>query len=146
MAQQSVDGVIVTVGDWFAKLPALPANWREGLVKIIPWIAIIFGVLGVVLSIASFGILAFLSPLVAMGGGLGAVASGPLAAVFLFVSSLLLVLAYKGTKDRRYAGWRFLFFSEVVSLGSAVVFFSVGGIFWGLVSFYLLFQIRSYYK
>lgn len=146
MAQQSVDGVIVTVGEQFAKLPALPTNWKEGLVKITPWIAIIFGVLGVVLSIASFGILTFLSPMVALGGGLGAAASGPLAAIFLFVSSLLLVLAFKGTKDRKYVGWRFLFLSEVVSLVSAVALFSVGGIFWSLVSFYLLFQIRSYYK
>lgn len=142
----SVNEIIDKLDQWFSKLPALPANWKETLVKITPWIAIIFGVLGVAFSLMAVGVLTFFAPLVAqMGQGAGMAAGGPIAAVLWLVSSVLLLMAYKGTKERKASGWRLLFWSEVVSLLSAVVFFSVGGIFWALVTFYLLFQIRSHY-
>src|SRR4030042_3194983 len=138
MAQQSmsVNEVINMLDEWFSKLPALPTNWKETLVKITPWIALIFGVLGVVFSLMAVGVLTFLAPLVALGGGVGVATGGPIAAVLWLVASVLLLMAYKGTKDRKASGWRFLFWSEVVSLASSVVFLSVGGIFWALVTFY----------
>lgn len=147
MAEQSmsVNEIINRLDEWFSKLPALPANWKETLVKITPWIALIFGVLGIVFSLMAVGVLTFMAPLVALGGGVGVATGGPIAAVLWLVSSVLLLMAYKGTKDRKASGWRLLFWSEVVSLASSVVFLSVGGIFWALVTFYLLFQIRSHY-
>lgn len=147
MAQlNSANQLIDTVGQWFAKLPPLPVKWREVIVSITPWVALIFGVLGVALSLLGLGVLTFLSPLVLLGGGLGAATSGPIAAVLWLVSSVLLLLAFKGTKERKASGWSFLFLSEAVSLVSAVALFSVGGFVGSLVGFYILFQIKSYYK
>lgn len=142
----SVNEIIERLDQWFSKLPTLPTNWKDTLVKITPWIAIIFGVLGVVFSLMAVGVLTFLAPLVAVGGGVGVAAGGPIAAVLWLVSSVLLIMAYKGTRDRKASGWKMLFWSEVVSLLSSVIFLSIGGIFWALVTFYLLFQIRSHYR
>lgn len=147
MAQKNqVNEIIGMMEEWFSKLPALPTNWREVLVKVTPWIALIFGVLGVVLSLLGLGVLAFLSPFVFMAGGWGAATGGPVAAVLWLASSALMLLAYKGLSQRKLGGWNFLFWSEVVSLVSSVVLFSVTGVLGALVGFYLLFQIKSYYK
>lgn len=147
MAQnKQVNQVVDMMEEWFLKLPSLPTNWKEVLVKVTPWIALIFGVLGVVLSLIGLGLLAFLSPFVFLAGGWGAATGGPIAAILWLVSSVLMLLAYKGLTQRKLTGWNFLFWSEVVSLVSSVVLFSVSGVLGTLLGFYILFQIKSYYK
>lgn len=146
MARSSVEGVIDQVGNLFDKLPALSRDAREIIVKITPWIALIFGVLGVLGALAGFGVLTVFSPLAMMGGGAGAVGAGIVAAVLWLVSSALLLAAFPGTRKNQTKGWNFLFYSEVVSLVATFVSFSFSGIVFALIAFYLIFQIRSYYK
>jgi hypothetical protein len=129
MSSTSTNDVIDTVGQWFDKFPALPKNWREFLVRIIPYLALIFGLLGIIsiLSWHGYGILAVLIYLIA---------------------SILLLASYPGVSKRKYKGWKLLFLSEVVNLIGGLV--SLVSILWviigALIGFYLLFQIRSYYK
>lgn len=144
MAQSATANIIDTVDEWFAKLPNLPKNIRDLLVTITPWIALIFGGLGVV-----FGILALVgtsaaSPFLAASGM--SVGSGIVASVLLLASSALLLAAFPGTKNKRAKGWEFLFWSEVVALVSSVLVLSLGGLVVNLIGFYLIFQIRSYFK
>jgi len=105
----NVDQYIKMMEDWFAKLPPLPKNATDVLVKLAPWMALIFGVLGVLGSIAATGFLAALSPFVALGGGLGMAAGGVVAGVLGLVSSVLLLMAYSGLAKRKMAGWKWLF-------------------------------------
>ena len=130
----------------YAKLPDLPANWREIIVNITPYLALIFGILGVVGSLAAVGVLTFLAPIVVLGGGVGVASGGVIAAVLVLVSSALLVLAYPGTCNRKMPGWKMLFWSEAVSVVSSLVAFSPRGIVGALIGFYILFQIKSHYK
>lgn len=132
--------------DLYAKLPSLPKNWRDVIVAITPWLALIFGVVGVLGSLVAFGLLTFLSPLVLLGGGIGAASGGIVGSVLALVASALLVLAFPGTRGRKMSGWKLLFWSEAVSVVSSLVAFSVAGVVWGLVGFYILFQIKSHYK
>lgn len=143
----NVDEWIKTLEEWFAKLPPLPTGVREFLVAVAPWAALIFGVLGVLFSLAATGILTVLSPFVALGGGLGAAAGNVVGAVLSLVASGLLLAAFPGLKDHRAAGWKMAFWSQAVSvLGSLVAFNLVGAVVSALIGFYLLFQIKSYYK
>ncbi|OGH17175.1 MAG: hypothetical protein A3C30_03220 [Candidatus Levybacteria bacterium RIFCSPHIGHO2_02_FULL_40_18] len=147
MAQNnSVDQLIKQMEDWFSKLPALPNNWRDVIVTITPWLALIFGIIGVLGSLAAVGILTFLAPFMILGGGVGVASGGIIGALLALVASVLLVMAFPGTRDRKMSGWRLLFFSEVVSIISSVVAFSAGGVVGALVGFYILFQIKSHYK
>jgi len=146
MASTDVNQIIGTVEQQYAKLPPLPKPWVEVFVKVAPWISLIFGILGVLTSIAAFGILTFLAPFVTLGGGVGSAANGVIGSVLALVSSALLLASFPGLRDRKLAGWRLLFYSEVVSLISSVVFFSVGGVVWALVWFYILFQMKSHYR
>ncbi len=151
-----VDQLVKALDEVFAKLPALPANVREILVKIAPWLALIFGILGVVGSL--FGILAMLglgafgAAMVPYGGLAVASASGLAIVVLLFslVSSVMELLAYPGLKDRKMVGWKWAFLSLLVSVVGSVVGLSsasiVGAVVSFVIGFYLLSQIKSYYK
>jgi len=129
---------------WFLKLPALPKGGRETLVSITPWIALIFGILGVVFGVLALVGSTVLTPLLFLGG------EHPSGALLLsllgLVSSALLLAAYPGTKAHKSQGWTMLFWSEVVGLISAIVSISISGVIFSLIMFYLLYQIKSYYK
>ncbi|MCL4397997.1 hypothetical protein M1403_03145 [Patescibacteria group bacterium] len=143
----SLDEVIKTMGEWFAKLPNLPANVREILVKIAPWLALIFGILGILGSIAATGFLTALSPFIALGGGVGLAAGSIVGAVLALGSSVLMVMAFPGLRDRKMSGWKLLFGSELVSVIASVVALNlIGAIVGALIGFYLLYQVKSYYK
>jgi hypothetical protein len=143
------DGIIGTMEGWFANAPDLPKNAREVLVKITPILAVIFGLLGIVLSLGGLGVLTFFAPFAVFGGAkeMSSYGGGFVAALFWFVSSILLFAAFPGTSARKLGGWKLLFWSEMVSfIGSIVTFSIVSGIIGALIGFYLLFQIKSYYK
>lgn len=144
--KNSLNQVISTMEGWFSKLPPLPNKWKESIVGITPWLALIFGVLGVVIMLMGFGLLTFLSPFVFLAGGAAAAGSGLIGAVLGLVSSALLLAAYPGTKARKLSGWNLLFWSEAVSVVSAVVSMALGGVVIAAVGFYILFQIKSHYK
>lgn len=145
MASNS-QSIITTVEDLFKKLPNLPKNVQEVIVTITPWIALIFGILGVLGGIAGLGILTAFSPVLVLGGSTSSAGMGIVSVVLGLVSSVLLLLAFPGTKARKLKGWNWLFWSEAVSLVSTVIAFSVGGVVFALIGFYLIFQIKSYYK
>lgn len=135
---------------YFAKLPALPKNAKETLVKVMPWIALIFGILGVVGAISGLGLLGVTSPLALFGGveGVASYGTGMIAALFWLVSSALMLAAYPGLKNHQLKGWNLLYWSEVVNIVGAVVSISgiLNGVIWGIVGFYILYQIKSHYK
>ena len=132
---------------WFSKLPVLPANVKEILVKVAPWFALIFGVFGILGSLAATGIVTALSPFMLLGGGFGAVTGGLASTVLMLVSSVLMLMSFPGLRDRKMAGWNWSFYSQLVSVVSSVVALNfVGALIGGLIGFYLLFQIKSYYK
>lgn len=146
MAKKSGQDLINMMQEWFDKLPPLPKNVNEVIVKITPWIAIIFGVLGILSSIALFGVTTISAPFLAMGGQTSAVGGVMITAILALISSVLMVAAFPGLNKRQMKGWTLLFYAEVVSVVSSVVMLSVGGLVGNLIGFYLLFQIKSFYK
>lgn len=141
----SIDQWIDTVGNYYKKLPELPKNGRDIVVSIVPWLAIIFGILGLIGSLVGLGVLTFLVP-VALLAGVRETGQGILVVLLGLVSSVLMVLAFPGTKARKEKGWKLLYYSEVVSLITNVVTLSLIGVLFTLVGFYFLYQIRNYYK
>ena len=125
----------------FKKAPHLPANARDVLVTIAPWLALIFGILGIIAGVSAIG----LSPMALFGGvdaGMFVLISG----VLTIVSSVLMLMAYPKLAKRHYSGWMLLFWSELVSVIPAVFALSVGSVLGILIGFYLLFEIKGHYK
>ncbi len=144
-SSKSVDQWIDTVGDYYKKLPELPKNGKDIVVSITPWLAIVFGVLGVIGSLVGLGIFTFLAPF-ALLSGVRETSQGILIVLLGLIASILMVVAFPGTKNKQQKGWKLLYYSEVVSLVSNLVTFSVVGVVFTLVGFYFLYQIRSYYR
>lgn len=142
-------GLVEVLEQLFSNAPALPKNAKEGLVKITPILALIFGILGILGGISGLGILTVASPLMMFGGveGMSAYGGGFIAALLWLASSVVLLAAFPGTTARKRNGWDMLFWSEVISVAGSLVSLSfVSGIIGGLIGFYLLFQIKSFYK
>lgn len=132
--------------EFFMKFPALPKSAREVLVKVTPWFALIFGILGVLAGLAGLGILSVLSPFMMLGGGFTSTSGSLLGMVAGVVSAAFLLAAFPGTKARKMQGWNMLFWSEVASVASALLSLTLTGVIFALISFYLLYQIKSYYR
>jgi hypothetical protein len=134
----------------FAKAPHIPANAREMLVKIAPWLALIFGVLGLV-GIVSAGMLtSMLFSMAWIGGGAAQIALA-VALIAGLLASILQLLAYSPLTAHKKQGWNYLFYGSVLSAIASLVdiifgYGSLGSIIGALIGFWLLFEIRGYYK
>lgn len=129
----------------YHKVPHLPNNWKELLVKIAPYLTILFVVLSVPVILAALGVGMFLTPF-AMMGGATAVAGFSLSIIVFLVSVVLEGLAIPGLFSRQKQAWRLLFYSTLVNAVYNFVTFNLFGFLIGTaLSLYILFQIKSYY-
>lgn len=134
----------------YAKLPVLPKNVDDFIVSVAPWLALIFGVLSVLAGISAFGFLAVLSPFATVAGAGQYAVTGLLAAVVLLVQGVIMLLAFPALRKKEVKGWNLLFWSLVLSVVSSVltlrVFGVVESLVGALISYYFLYQVKSYYK
>lgn len=140
----SMDSYIDMVGDYFKKLPELPKGGRDAVVSITPWLALVFGLLGIATAAVGLGIFTFLAPIAMITGTRGA-GAGFIIVLLGLISSVLLLMAFPGTKSRKEKGWKLVYYSEVVGLVADIVSLSLSGVLFALIGFYFLYQIRSYY-
>lgn len=138
--------IITSMEGFFVKLPSLPKKAREVIVMITPWLALVFGAIGTLTALAGIGILGVFSPLVVLGAGVGTTTSSFVGIILALISSVLMLVATPKLFNRKVAGWKLLFWSEAVCVISAVVTFALGGLVSAFIGFYILFQIKSYYK
>ncbi|HSA84239.1 MAG TPA: hypothetical protein VLF20_05160 [Patescibacteria group bacterium] len=129
--------VISSVEKFFKQFPALPVGFREFLVTIAPWLALIFGIIGIT-GVVFGGFRIYWTPL------------GSVISLVGIVTSILLLMAYPKLVKKQAKGWEYVFWAMVVSAISAVVAIIYSfNLFPALViaaGLYLLFQIKQYYK
>lgn len=146
MAVKKGNLAVATLEDFYAKLPSLPKEVNNFIVVITPWFAVIFGILGVLASLAALGIIGAVSPLIAVGSGIGTATSSMILAVIAVVSSILMIVAVPSLFSRKEMGWTLLFWSEALGVISSLISLTIGGLVGAFIGFYILFQIKSYYK
>lgn len=128
------------------KAPALPKDIKEIIVKLSPYLVALMLILSLPAILAVLGISAFFMP-VSYGFGLHYGFNYTLGIIFLVISVVISALALPGLFKRAQSAWRLMFYSSLVSLVQNLVSFNWGAlIIGGLVSFYILFQVREYYK
>lgn len=134
----------------FAKAPHLPPNIRQSLVDIVPWLALIGGVLGIA-GILSAGM--FTSMIFSFSFMVGGMMSTVYAVGMLLggVSAVLYLLAYQPLSQHRKTGWNYLFYALLLSVVSfalnLIAGYGMAGQAVGLLlGLWLLFEIRDAYK
>lgn len=128
------------------KAPALPTNIKEAIVQFAPWITLVVLILTLPLVLAVLGLGAVVSPFAFLGG----VTAGTNFILTLLFSGVSLVLegfAIPGLFKRSKKAWNLLFYAALLGGIQNVVTINLGGLLIGtLLSLYLLFQVKEYYK
>lgn len=126
---------------------SIPENWKELIVQFAPYLTI----LGIIVSVpAVLGLGALVSPFTAFLGPRYALSYGfnyVLSMIALAVVIVFEALAIPGLFKREERAWRFLFYASLVNVVSG--FFGgdwVGMIVGTLISWYVLFQVKEYYR
>lgn len=124
----------------------LPMSVKEIIVKIIPYLTLIFALLALPLVLAAFGITAFFTPLAMMGGYSWGI-FGMISLLFIVAKIVLELMAVSGLFHRKERGWRLLFYASLVSLvGSFLTPYAlVSAIIGAIIGWYFLFQIKAMY-
>lgn len=124
----------------------IPDKWKEAIVKFAPWINLILMILALPALLALFGIGAFLAPSSYLGG----LRTGMAYTLGLIVASIAIVLnalAIPGLFKRTRQGWMFVFYATLIGVVENAIHFNIGNLIIGsLLSLYMLFQVKSYYK
>jgi len=133
------------------KAPQIPSKWKELLVKIAPYLAILGVVLGVPAVLALFGLSTFLVPMSTIGGmvsgrpflGIGYIVS----VIFLAGVIVLEALSISPLFRRSKTGWNYMFYAALLGAVQNLLSFNIGGLVIGtLLSLYILFQVKEFYK
>lgn len=125
------------------KAPALPKGGKEWLVKALPWLMLIFGLMALpnLFSVLGFGMAGV--PFWMMGKYTSRVFTGFL---FSLTQTALSLLAVSFLFKKAKKGWQLLFWAMLVGIINTLFYFSPGGLLMMAVSLYFLYQIKSYYK
>lgn len=140
-----IESAVKSLEDIFKKFPPLPEGARDTLFKIAPWLALIFGILGLLAALGGLGLLTAFAPFAVIGATKG-YGLAYVSAIGLAISSVMMLIAYPGLKAGKIGGWNMLFYSEIVNIVASVVGVSVGSVIMATIAFYLLFQIKSKYR
>lgn len=141
-----MNGLEQQLSEFFrTKLPAMSSGAKETTVKVLPWVIIVLGILGILawLQVLKmyFGFSAFMH---AMGLG-----NDLLVWFHLLLAPITSGLAVYGgflMNNRRLAGWRLVFYSLLLGVLVHILNFSILGLIIDFACAYLLFQTQEYYS
>ena len=120
----------------------IPDGGREVIVKFGPWITVVLLILTLPVLLFALGLGAIFIPF----GGIGYASRFGVLTIFVAVQVGLMVAALPGLFARKMAGWRLLFYSQLIAVVYNVLSGNiVGGLLFGLIALYILFQIRTLY-
>lgn len=128
------------------KLPNLPDNAKDTIVKLAPYLAIIGVVLSLPAVLTVLGLGAVAAPFAALGG-ITSFTGYSLTILFVIAGAVIMAIAIPGLFKRTLSAWRLMFCGSLVSAVSSLLAFNLGSLIIGTaISFYILFQVKSYYK
>ena len=112
------------------------------IVKFGPWITVVLLILTLPILLFALGLGTILIPF----GGVGYASGFGLLTIFVVVEVGLMIAALPGLFARKMAGWRLLFYSQLISIVYNVLSGAiVSGLLFGLIALYILFQVRPLY-
>jgi hypothetical protein len=130
------------------KLPTAPENVANGYVQWAPWLAIVFGVIGLLGFLSLFLLGAALTPLLAWGGA-AALRYGGMAMVGALLgagSSVLDVLGGYLMLRRRLVGWWLLALGLAVSMVTNLFSVAIVGLAIALLVAWIHLQVKPRYS
>lgn len=137
----------VLLNEYFGvKAPQLPENVKEVLVKFGPYITLLILFFSLPFILGLLGLGGVMSPMAYVGGA--RLGWGYMLGIAVAVITLVMeIMALPGLFKRERRAWKLLFWVSLINAVGAILRFDLGGLIVGsVISWYFLFQIRSYYK
>lgn len=127
----------------YSLLPQFSSDVKEVVVKILPYITLVFGLLLAFASIMEILGTPFISILAFGKSTLIQILL--LTNVLGIVQGILMVSAFTGLRKRSNRGWKLIFWSQILWIISSLISFSITLIL-GFLFLYPLLKVRSEYK
>src|SRR5579859_3268239 len=127
------------------KLPLAPPGLLNGYMSVVPWIAIIFGILGILISLLALIGSTVLGPLMVMFGSAGTGFSLILGSLLSLVIAALEVAGGFMMLQRKANGWWLLAIGMIVSLLSSLLHVSALGLIFWLIIAYIHLEVKPNY-
>ncbi len=128
------------------KAPALPDNVKEAIVKYGPYVVLVLMLLALPGILFALGLGAVAAPFAYLGGVRAGVTFS-FGVIIALISLVVEAIALPGLFKRTASAWRLVYYSTLIGAVGNLVSFNLGSLIIGtLLSLYILFQIKSYYK
>jgi len=128
------------------KAPAMPENIKELIVKYFPYMIILGLLLTIPGIIMAFGLRSLWAPYAYLGGVRRSF-NFSFWGLLSLVALVLQALAIPGLLKKSRKSWEYLFYASLVTALASLLNFDLGALVIGsAISFYILFQIKSFYK
>ena len=127
----------------------MPQNIKELLVNLAPYLTVVSVLVTLPGLLVLFGLGGFATMIAPMGGreSLSAVPTMWLSILFLVPVLILEIMAIPGLFAKKAVAWKYVFWAQLVSIVANLLQFNFfGAIIGAVISFYILFQIKSFYK
>jgi hypothetical protein len=128
----------------YSKLPKLGQELREFIVKILPILSLIAGILLTFSSVVDIIGTPFIN-LLSMGGGATIFQKLMIVNVLGLLEGIFLIIAFPALRHKSKKGWGLVLYSQLLWILSALLSLSPSFIL-GFLFLYPLFQVRSYYR
>jgi hypothetical protein len=128
------------------KLPLAPPGLQAGYMNVVPWVAIVFGVLGILISLVALAGSTVLGPLMVLIGAAGSGLSLILGSLLSLVAAGIDVAGGWMMVQRRATGWWLLALGYVIAMLSSLVHASLLGLIFWLLLAYLHLQVKPNYR
>ncbi|NTU46091.1 hypothetical protein HGA88_00515 [Candidatus Roizmanbacteria bacterium] len=128
------------------KAPQLPENAKETLVQFGPWISLIVIIITVPPILSLFSLGAFLSPFAAIAGATLDF-NYWISLLFILAAVVFELIALPKLFKREKKGWQYMYYAALITAVGNLVDLHLSSLILGtLLSLYILFQIKKYYK
>ncbi|HLZ26748.1 MAG TPA: hypothetical protein VKV73_05445 [Chloroflexota bacterium] len=127
-------------------LPAAPPGLLNGYMSFAPWVAIVFGVLGILISLVALVGSSILGPVLIMFGSPGTGFTLIVGSGIALISSVLELVGGWLMLQRKATGWWLLGFGLVVSFLSSLVHATVLSLIIILLIAYVHLQVKPNYR
>lgn len=134
----------------FAQAPHIPAGGRKVISDILPWLSLVFGILGIIGLLSLGGLSMWISPYMMLSGVFHSI-SLILTLILGLLSSILTFVAFNPLLAKKKKGWNYSFYALIVSAVSTLIHLifmysgGLGSIIGIIIGAYLLFEIREMY-
>ena len=131
--------------NFYLRLPGLSTEIKEFIVKILPYLSLVFGFLITLASVLEIIGTPVLSVFTLQGKGLPVIQILLLTNALGIAQGVLMIFAFKALRRRLQTGWRLLFWGQILWIIASVISLSPSLLF-GVILLYPFFQVKKYYN